>query len=167
VLGYGFQAAPKTLLANRRKFQKILDSDGKVIEEKHLKTSDDTIFLHGTLSSGIPLSYSLRGGKSFPGVPGMDWTIHGEKGTIRITSPMPFVQIGYDGMKIEVQDGEGEKFEVVQVDGDEFAAFKYPARNVARVYEALKNRKINCSFEDAVERHALIEGMYRENGTQE
>ena len=162
MLGYGFQAPPKTLLANRRKFQKLLGSDGKVIEEKRPKTSDDTIFLHGTLSSGIPLSFSLRGGKPFPGIPGMDWTIHGEKGTIRITSPTPFVQIGYEGMKIEVQDGEGEKVEVAEIVGDEFDGFKHPARNVGRLYKGLKNGEINCSFEDAVDRHALIEEIYRE-----
>jgi predicted dehydrogenase len=155
------------VLANRRKFQKLLGSDGKVVEEKHPKTSDDTIFLTGTLSSGVPLSFSLRGGKPFPGEPGMDWTIHGEKGTIRITSPSPFVQVGYEGMKIEVQEGEGDKVEVVEVPGDEFDGYGHPARNVGRVYKEFKEGKINCSFEDAVERHALIEGMYRENGIQE
>lgn len=155
------------MLANRRKFQKLVGNDGKVIEEKHKKTADDTIFLTGTLSSGIPLSFSLRGGKPFPGQPGMQWDIHGEKGTIRVTSPSPFVQIGFEGMKIEVQDGEGEKAEVVEVNGDEFDGYRHPARNVARVYKAFKEGAINCTFEDAVERHALIERMYRENGIQE
>ena len=155
------------MLANRRKFQKLLGTDGKVLEEKRDKTSDDTIFLNGTLSSGIPLSFSLRGGTPFPGQPGMDWTIHGEKGTIRITSPSPFVQIGFDGMKIELQEGEGEKVEVVEIGGDKFDEYPHPARNVARVYEAFAKGDINCSFEDAVERHALIEAMYKENGIQE
>lgn len=167
MLGYGFQGQPKALLANRRKFQKLLSSDGAVIDEKHAKTSDDTIFLNGTLSSGIPLSFSLRGGKPFPGQPGMEWTIHGEKGTIRVTSPSPFVQIGYDGMKIEVQEGEGEKVETVNVEEDEFDSYAYPARNVGRLYKAFAKGEINCSFEDAVERHALIERIYRDNGIQE
>jgi predicted dehydrogenase len=167
VLSYGFQGQPKFVLANRRKFQKLVGNDGKVIEEKHKKTADDTIFLTGTLSSGIPLSFSLRGGKPFPGQPGMQWDIHGEKGTIRVTSPIPFVQIGFEGMKIEVQDGEGEKAEVVEVNGDEFDGYGHPAMNVARVYKVFKAGAINCSFEDAVERHALIEGIYRENRIQE
>jgi hypothetical protein len=55
----------------------------------------------------------------------------------------------------------------VEVNGDEFDGYKHPARNVARVYKAFKAGAINCSFEDAVERHALIEGMYRENEIQE
>ena len=155
VLGYGFEGKPKTLLANRRKFQKLFDGNGKVVEEKHAKTADDTIFLHGTLSTGIPLSFSLRGGKPFPGEPGMNWTIYGEKGTIRITSPSPFLQIGYDGMKIQVQDGEGDKAEDIEIPGDEFDGYKHPARNVGRVYKHFAEGTINCSIEDAVERHEV------------
>ena len=97
----------------------------------------------------------------------MDWTIYGEKGSIRITSPSPFVQIGYEGMKIEVQDGETEEAEVVEIRGDEFDGFEHRARNVGRVYKGIREGSVNCSFEDAVERHALIEGMYRENGIVE
>jgi predicted dehydrogenase len=167
VLGYGFQGQPKSLLANRRKFQKLVDPSGKILEEKRPKTSDDTVFLAGTLSSGIPLSFSLRGGKPFPGTPGMQWDIHGQKGTIRVTSPSPFMQIGYEGMKIEVQEGESEKVEEVKVDGDEFDGYGHPARNVGRVYKGLAKGEINCSFEDAVERHTLIERMYKENEIQE
>jgi len=166
VLGYGFEGKPKSLVANRRKFQTLLDNNGKVLEEKHAKTADDTIFLHGNLSSGIPLSFSLRGGKSFPGVPGMDWTIHGEKGTIRITSSSPFLQIGFDDMKIQLQDGEEDKAEDIAIPGDEFDGYKHPARNVARVYKHFAEGTINCTFEDAVERHALIDGMYKENGLE-
>jgi hypothetical protein len=38
---------------------------------------------------------------------------------------------------------------------------------VGRLYKGLKNEEINCSFEDAVDRHALVEEIYRENGIQE
>ena len=97
----------------------------------------------------------------------MDWTIHGEKGTIRISSPSPFLQIGFDGMKIELQEGEGNNVEVVDIGSDEFDGHAYAARNVARVYKEFAKGEINCSFEDAVERHALIEALYGENGIQE
>jgi len=110
---------------------------------------------------------SLRGGPPFPGVPGMDWTIHGDKGTIRITSPSVFVQIGYHEMKIEIQDGEGENTETVEIPGDEFDGFKHPARNVGRVYKLFAEGENNCTFEDAVMRHELIAGMYEENGLTE
>lgn len=97
----------------------------------------------------------------------MDWTIHGDKGTIRITSPSVFVQIGYDEMKIEIQDGEGGKAETVEIPGDEFDVFKHPARNVGRVYKLLAEGNNSCTFEDAVKRHELIAGMYQENGLME
>jgi len=166
VLGYGFQEKPKSLLANRRKFQKLVDREGKVVNEKFEQTADDTAFLHGVLSSGVPLSFSLRGGKPFPSTPGLDWRIYGEKGEIRVTAAGPFLQIGYEDMKVQVHDFESDKVEEVQVDGGEFDKFAHPARNVGRVYKELSEGSINCSFEDAVERHELIDGLYRENGIE-
>jgi len=144
----------------------LLSNDGKEIEEKHAKTADDTIFLQGTLASGIPLSFSLRGGKPFPGTPGMEWDIYGEKGAIKVTSPGPFLQIGFEGMKILVQDGEGDKAEEIEIPGDEFDGYEHRARNVARVYKGLAAGEINCTFEDAVERHELIDGIYKDNGIE-
>lgn len=167
MLGYGFESPPKTLLAARRKFTKLIDVSGKVVDEKYPITADDTIFLNGTLTSGIPLSFALRGGKPFKGTPGLDWRIYGEKGEIRITAGGPFLQVGYPDMKIQVFNFEEDKVEDVEVEKDEFdGAFGLPVGNVARIYRGLVKGENNCSFEDAVERHALIDGMYRENGIQ-
>jgi predicted dehydrogenase len=166
VLGYGFIGPPKTFLANRRKTQILLSNSGQVLEEKHPMTGDDTIFLHGTLSSGIPLSASLIGGKPFPGESGLDWRIYGENGQLRITSPSPFVQIGFPEMRIQLMEGEGEAKDV-EIERDEFdegGKYEYPARNVGRLYKGFAEGEINCSFEDAVERHELLDGMYKENG---
>ncbi|KAL2070662.1 hypothetical protein VTL71DRAFT_13688 [Oculimacula yallundae] len=170
-LGYGFSPAPKSLVASRRTHQKLLSSTGEVVQEKYAITSDDTIFLNGTLSSSIPLSLSLRGGKAFKGTPGLEWRIYGETGEIRVTSTGPFLNIGYDDVKIEVYDfdlsgGEGGEVEVVEVEKDEFDEKEWglPSRNVARLYKELAEGKNNCSFEDAVERHELIANMYKENG---
>lgn len=76
-------------------------------------------------------------------------------------------------MKIEVHDFEKDSVEVVEPERDEFDSkegwkeeFGLPARNVGRLYKGLAGGEVNCSFEDAVERHRLIEGMYRENGIQ-
>jgi predicted dehydrogenase len=166
VLGYNFQSAPKTLLASRRKFTKLVTPNGDVTNDKYPVTADDTIFLHGTLSSDIPLSFSLRGGKPFKGTPGLDWRIYGEKGEIRITASGPFLQVGYPDMKIQVYDFEEDRVEDVVVEKDEFDKnFAGPVGNVARVYRALVRGENNCSFEDAVERHELIDEMYKENGT--
>ena len=166
VLGYGFESPPKTLLANRRPFVQLLGDDGNVLEDKHPKTADDTIFLIGTLSSGIPLSFTLRGGKAFKGTPGLEWRIYGEKGEIKVTASGPFLQIGYPDMKIEVHDVEKDVVEEIKIPEDEFDKFGIPARNVARVYRGIEQGRSNCSFEDAVERHRLIDEMYRENGYQ-
>lgn len=167
MFGYGFETPPKTLLASRRKFTKLIDSKGTVVDEKYPITADDTIFLHGTLSSGIPLSMSLRGGKPFKGTPGLDWRIYGEKGEIRVTAGGPSLQVGYPDMKIQVFDFEKDEVEDVQVEKDEFdGTFALPVGNVARVYRSLVEGEMNCSFEDAVERHKLIDEIYRENGIQ-
>lgn len=164
VLGYGFSSPPKSLLANQRKSLKLVDSSGKVVKENVPKDTDDTIFLTGTLSSGIPVSMTLRGGAPFKGTPGLDWRIYGEKGEIRVTASGPFLQIGYPDMKIEVHDFEKDTVEEVKLEKDEFDSFGIPARNVARVYKELSEGRNNCTFEDAVERHRLLQGMYKENG---
>lgn len=94
VLGYGFEST-KSLLANRRKTQVLLGKDGEAIDEKRAKTADDTIFLHGVLNTGVPLSVSFRGGAPFAGEPGLDWRIYGDEGEIRITAAGVFLQIGF------------------------------------------------------------------------
>jgi predicted dehydrogenase len=165
-LGYGFHPSPTSLLANRRKTTTLIDPDGKVLEETHPRTADDTIFLHGTLSTGIPLSLSMRGGPAFKNTPGMDWRIYGETGEIRVTASGPFVQIGYPDMKAEVFDFKSNEVREVVLAKDEFEELGVPGRNVARVYRAFAEGEIVCSFADAVERHRLIDQMYRENGIE-
>ncbi|PVH73228.1 NAD-P-binding protein [Cadophora sp. DSE1049] len=168
--GYGFQTPPKTLLANRRPFVKMLDHNGRTVEEVHRKTSDDTIFLHGTLSNdSIPVSFALRGGMPFPSTPGLEWRIYGEEGEVRVTAAGIFLQIGYADMKIQVAKFGGV-VEEVQVKGDEFDAEGYGlvSKNVGRIYRCLERgeREGLCGFDDAVQRHELIDEMYRENGIE-
>lgn len=171
VLGYGFKTI-HSLLANRRTHIALTDAEGKVIEPHHRKNADDTIFLNGTLSTGIPLSMTLRGGQPFKGAPGLVWSIYGSTGEIRITAGGPFLQIGYaesqGGIKVEVHsfgDGKDSVEEVETV--DELEDLPMPGRNVARVYKELEEGKISCTFEDAVDRHTFIEGLYKENGYEE
>jgi predicted dehydrogenase len=167
-LGYGFNPAPKTLVANRRKTQVLLGKDGKVINDKFEKTSDDTIFLNGYLTSGIPISYTLRGGIPFKDTPGLDWRIYGSTGEIRVTASGPFLQVGYPDLKIQVHDVEQGTVEEVKVKEDDVDVllkdYGLPSKNTGRVYKGLAEGRNNCSFEDAVERHAFIEGLYKENG---
>lgn len=70
-------------------------------------------------------------------------------------------------MKIQLMRGEGGEVEEVEIEKDEFdegEQFPMASRNVARVYKGLSAGENNCSFEDAVERHELLDAMYRENG---
>lgn len=168
VLGYGFKEAPKTLLANRRHAVKLLSfPDGKLLDPNYPKTTHDTIYVHGYLTpQEIPLSMTLRGGRPFPGTPGLEWRIYGEKGEIRLIADGPYIQIGYEEMKIQVHEFESGRVEEVGVEADEMAALGVPlgARNVGRVYRRLRDGEEICSFEDAVERHKVLEGWYVENG---
>jgi predicted dehydrogenase len=166
VLGYGFETA-KSVLANRRPEIRLLDSDNKLLEEKATKTADDTIFLTGTLKSGIPLSFSLRGGRPFKGQPGLDWRIYGSKAELRITASGLFLNVGSADIKVEIHDFEADTVEEIPLPKDEFEGkegFGFSARNVARVYKALAKGENNATFEDAVERHEFIEQLYKENG---
>jgi predicted dehydrogenase len=169
-LGYGFKS-PRGLLENRRTNINLVDAEGKVVRENVPKTADDTIFVTGTLSNGIPVSLSLRGGKPFKGTPGLDWRIYGETGEIRVTGSGPFLQIGYPDMKIELHDFEKDTVEEVEIPIDELdveapgAAFGgYASRNVGRLYRGLAKGEVNCSFKDAVDRHEFLEELYKQNG---
>jgi predicted dehydrogenase len=169
VLGYGFVNWPHGTLKNRRTRINLVDADGKIIKENVPKTADDTIFVVGTLSTGVPLSMTLRGGMPFKGTPGLDWRIYGETGELRVTASGPFLQIGYPDTKVEVHNFEHDKLEEVEIPRDDLdveggdAYGGFAARNVGRLYRELAKGQVNCSFEDAVERHEFLETLYFEN----
>lgn len=134
VLGYGFSSS-SALLANRRTTWDVSQNNGSVVPKP--LTADDTIFLHGTLAKGeVPLSATLRGGPVFPGTPGLDWRIYGEKGEVRLSAGGPFLQIGYEDIKIEVFDFASGKAEVVEVADDE-EALALPARSELTLFFVL------------------------------
>ena len=169
-LGYGFEK-PHALLQNRRTHVNVVNGEGKLIEEGVPKTADDTIFVSGVLKNGIPVSLTLRGGKPFKGTPGLDWRIYGEKGEIRITASGPFLQVGYADQKIEIHDFESDWLEEVKIPSDELDDIKgtdafggVAGKNVGRLYKGLAAGEVNCSFEDAVERHEFLEELYKQNG---
>jgi len=113
------------------------------------------------------LSFSLNGaGKSFKGVPALEWRIYGEKGEIRVTAASAFLSACDDEMKIELYDFATDAVESVDIPKDEVDAssFHWATRNVARVYRALAKGEVNCSFEDAVERHEFLTELFKENG---
>ena len=117
---------------------------------------------------------TLRGGDAFPGTAGLDWRVYGSRGELRLTAPGPFLQMGYADTVLEVRDYlAGGSAQTVELEKDEFdreeggkGMFGLADRNVARVYKGLAKGEVNASFEDAVELHRLLDGMYVENGIQ-
>jgi predicted dehydrogenase len=112
----------------------------------------------------------IRGGRAFARAPKFLWRIYGEKGEIEVTASGGGLNVGYDDEQILVDDfGTGE-VEKVGVEGDEWDELPRQARNVARLYEALRKGEKDgiVSFEEAVGRHEVIDGMYEawEKGEQ-
>lgn len=82
-------------------------------------------------------------------------------------------------MKLEIHDVESDTVEEVKVINEAVVGIDgIPGGNVARVYRALRELREGkgeglvaggalCGFEDAVERHRVLEGIYRENGILE
>jgi predicted dehydrogenase len=145
---------------------KLVDKEKKVLSD-FTKDTDDIIYFIGTLKNDIPLSFSLRAGGAFKDTPELDWRIYGEEGEIRVTSSSGFLSVGTDDMKIELHDFQKDSVEQVEIPADELDKLGRPARNVARIYRALAAGEVNCSFEDAVQGHELIEKLYKENGYTE
>jgi predicted dehydrogenase len=164
VLGYNFTSPPQTLLKTQQPIIQILGKNGEVIKKDAPMETPDTIFLQGVLSPSIPLSIQFRVGAPFPGTPGLDWRIKGEEGEIRITGSGPFIQIGYPDLKLQVEsNGEVETFEIGQF-GEEEGIDGIPYGNVSRVYRELRDGRVNCTFEEAVELHKVLEEAWKANG---
>ncbi len=156
------------ILANQRPVIQLLKKDGSVAAKDFPKTTDDTIFVHGVTCNDTPVSINLRGGKAFKRTPGQDWRIYGEKGEIRLTASGPFLQVGYPDIAIAVHDLASDEVEQIDIGKDPFDDFNLPVRNVARVYEAIASgdSSILCDFEEAVERHRLIDTLYKSNSAK-
>lgn len=131
----------------------------------------DLIFVAGTLpessfvKKGATLSGRFRKGSAFKGAPAFVWTVNGEKGEVRLVSPLgPSLQAGgYDPnhpVTIEVHDFE--KDEVVPIEWqwpDYQAELPVPARGIAALYEAFAagEEAKYARFEDALRRHEQLE----------
>ena len=122
----------------------------------------DHIMLQGTLNSGAPLSVTFRRGPPFMGTPGFIWSIHGERGEIRIMAAGPVLQADDDETNITVHSFDQEDLEVIEWDWHSKDLAR-PARNVAPMYEAFASQGTENypDFSHAVLRHRLIEEVYK------
>jgi predicted dehydrogenase len=164
---------PKTLLRNKPhtyKQTKPDDEPVKIVGEVE-RTVHDQIAIQGHLENGAVFSLHLRGGMAFPGTPGFEWRIYGETGEIRVTTPSANLHFGGPGHTVQVHKHGTQDVEDVEMPKDVFdeEELPWPARGPARVYEAFAgsitgkgsaSSGIFATWEDAVERHRLIEDMY-------
>jgi predicted dehydrogenase len=133
-----------------------------VVEKSVRNTVPDQILMHGTTeTSDAFVSINLHAGKEMPGLPRLDWRIQGEKGWLRVTSPMLFLNVGTPETKLELYSTESGQVEEVEVDKDEWDALPIPAQNIARLYEAYRKGEWYPTFDWAVRKHELIDGMWR------
>ncbi|KAF7171421.1 hypothetical protein CNMCM6106_005798 [Aspergillus hiratsukae] len=135
---------------------------GRVIEKSVHNTVPDQILMHGTTeTSNAFVTINLYAGKEMPGLPRLDWRIQGEKGWLRVTSPMLFLNVGTPETKLELYSTESGQVEEVKVDKEEWDALPIPAQNIARLYEAYRKGEWYPTFDWAVRRHELIDGMWK------
>ncbi|KAK1828038.1 NAD(P)-binding protein [Podospora conica] len=152
---------------------RILAPDGTV---SHTARTDvpDLIYVTGTLPEsatvqrGATLHMRLRRGQPYPGEPAFVWTIHGEKGEIKVVSQVvSFIQVGSDDhpATLEVHDFETDKVEKVEWEYEDWQKeLPVAARNVGALYEAFAAAQDGgevryATFEDAYQRHKQLDEL--------
>lgn len=121
----------------------------------------DQILLQGLLaSSNAPISLHFRGGKPFPGTPGVEWRVQGEDGELRLTSPTMGLNIGNPDAKLEFYDAGKGTVEVLEVEKDEWDELPLPAQNIGRVYEAYRKGQWYPDFKWGIQRHEIIQKVW-------
>jgi hypothetical protein len=184
----GDMSEHKSLLVNNYPTVTIYDPlTGKVVDNARPNDVPNQVVLNAVLSSGTVLTYKLHGKPAFNPeskvkasgekhkIPSLEWTIFGSGGQIRITSFDSMcntwsLNYGPDLLKVEIYDAKADTLTQLPTVEDEFSRLPAPARNVARLYEALAKAKAGHEdswypdFEYGVKKHELIDAMYKENG---
>lgn len=123
----------------------ILGTDNSKIRDMHSDVPD-FLAVHGKLMKGkaniaddVTLAVTFKSNPPFKGTPGFEWTIHGEKGELRITSPLgSYLQLDIYAGPVTIQLHDFESDEVVDVEWDWQDWQKelpVPARMIGEVYE--------------------------------
>jgi predicted dehydrogenase len=143
---------------------RIIKVDGSVAKKNAKKTNPDHVMIQGSLKSGAVLSAMIRGGAPFKGSPGLEWSIYGERGEIRITGPSAFIEI-VGTNSIQLHDFATDEIVEIALKNGAFAEMGPINRNLASVYEAIAagDKTILCDFERAVKRHQFIEEVHCQN----
>ncbi|KAK3381011.1 hypothetical protein B0H63DRAFT_474752 [Podospora didyma] len=146
-------------------------ASGNVVETKKSNVPD-LIFVSGYLEQGqgdiiapqgAALHFRLRRGQQWPGEPGLVWTIAGERGEIKVTSPVAALQVGLEEQPavIEVHDNATDTIEKVEWEWEDFQReLPLMSKNIAAVYEAFAAGTGGyATFDDAVKRHEQLESL--------
>lgn len=130
----------------QRPLLRILGADGAAVRTVRSDVPD-FLAIHGRLApgkknivNGAPLAVTFRLGPPFKGQPGFVWTINGEKGEIRLTSPSgPYIFSGDSyGEPVQIQVHDHETDEVVDVEvgwKDWQEEIPLRARSTGEIYE--------------------------------
>ena len=158
----------------------------EVIDEARPNDVPDQVILNAVTSSGAILNYKLHGTAVFdrdskprdagqkPKIPAIEWRIFGSQGQIRINSYDGMcntwsLNYGPDLLEVEVYDARTDTLTQLPTVEDDFAHLPAPARNVGGVLKRPPQQKAGQAgswypdFDYGVEKHELIDAMYKEN----
>jgi predicted dehydrogenase len=155
---------PATVSAGMRTTWPIVDlMDGdKVLESGIVKTADDYVALQGTTVNGTTYVYNMRGGDAFISEEGFVWDIIGDSGQIRVTGSTIMANLGAEDYQIRVKDDTTGK--IKDVDLDSSLDVPLAAQNVGKLYESYAAGDSMCTFEDALQRHKFLDGVFEAAG---
>ncbi|KAK3072005.1 hypothetical protein LTR53_007593 [Teratosphaeriaceae sp. CCFEE 6253] len=153
----------------------VTASDGTT-REAHSDVPD-LVSVHGTLATsphvaeGASLLLTFRAGPAFPDTPGFTWTLNGERGEIRVTSPSGgYTQSEVDKTSeivIEVHDYATDIVRGVKWEWEPEwqASLFHRGRNLGRLYdlyaegdEAIREARVP-DFDAAVARHTELDAL--------
>lgn len=189
VLVLGEVASHTSLLVNQYPTVDILDPTTRAVTlPAQPKDVPNQIVFNAVMKSGAVFTYKLHNAATpSPGAqprsdkrrtPSLDWRIFGRKAEVRVTSYGTWNLAGSRDVTVEICRADDGVLEEIEILKDEFEELPLLSRNIARVYEAFaaswdertENEKGNkenpwyADFEYALDKHELIDKMYRENG---
>ncbi|KAK5136448.1 hypothetical protein LTR08_003093 [Meristemomyces frigidus] len=169
----GEYATAHSHLQIQRPQQSVVDADTRATLATVTSNVPDLVSVHGTLqpspyvAEGASLLINFRTGPPFPGTLPFIWTIHGEKGEIRISSERgTFIGADASGfpVPIEVHDYATGEVHRVKWEWEEWQeALPIRARSIGKGYDLFYQGGVEggglVEFDAAVARHVLLDAM--------
>lgn len=159
----------------QRPEMKLRDAQGNMVGTA-VSDVPDLMLLSGTLpasalvSQHASLIVRFRRGQPFPSEAALVWTIHGEKGELRLTAPAgTTLHAGAysQPVTLEVHDFAADEVAGVEWRWEDWQEeLPVMARSIAMVYERIAEGRFEevPSFEDAQRRHAQLSGLLEGSG---